>query len=83
MNWSEIVTAGVSFILTMIGVVVTLSLNWSKFDKRLSLMHQRIDIIEGNHIKTIQDQMIRLSTETQLIRESQIRIEEKLKNNNA
>lgn len=78
MEWANIIIAGAGFVLTTVGVIVTLSITWGKFDTRLALMDQRLGVIEGNHLKTLQDNVVKLTTEFKLMRESQIRMEEKL-----
>ncbi len=80
MGWIDFVIVGVNFLLTMIGVIVTLAISWGKFDKRLSLMHQRLDIMETNHLTHVEADIRKLREEYTTVRESQIRIEEMFKN---
>lgn len=80
MDWTNLFIAVGSFILTIVGVIVTLSLGWGKFDKRLSLMHQRLDTMEGNHLAHIQAAMQAMALDMKNVREIQIRMEETLKN---
>lgn len=80
MNWIDFTVIGVNFFLTIIGVVVTLAISWGKFDKRLSLMHQRLDIMETNHLAHVEADMKKLREDYTTVRESQIRIEEMFKN---